>query len=46
LHIELLYGANQHHITEGIFKSAAKAFSAASRVSERIEGVLSTKGMI
>ena len=46
LHIELLYGANQHHITEGIFKSAAKALSAASRVSERIEGVLSTKGMI
>jgi imidazoleglycerol-phosphate dehydratase len=46
LHIELLYGANQHHITEGIFKSAAKALSAASRVSERIEGVLSTKGTI
>ena len=46
LHIELLYGANQHHITEGIFKSAAKALSAASRISERIEGVLSTKGMI
>jgi imidazoleglycerol-phosphate dehydratase len=46
LHIELLYGANQHHITEGIFKSAAKALSAASRVSERIEGVLSTKGII
>ena len=46
LHIELLYGANQHHITEGIFKSAAKALSAASRISERIEGVLSTKGII
>ena len=46
LHIELLYGANQHHITEGIFKSAAKALSGASRVSERIEGVLSTKGTI
>ena len=46
LHIELLYGANQHHITEGIFKSAAKALSAATRVSERIEGVLSTKGII
>jgi len=46
LHIELMYGANQHHITEGIFKSAAKALSAASRVSERIEGVLSTKGII
>jgi imidazoleglycerol-phosphate dehydratase len=46
LHIELLYGANQHHITEGIFKSAARALSAATRVSERIEGVMSTKGTI
>ena len=46
LHIELLYGANQHHITEGVFKSAARALSAATRVSERIEGVLSTKGVL
>jgi imidazoleglycerol-phosphate dehydratase len=46
MHIELLYGANQHHITEGIFKSAARALSAATRVSERIEGVLSTKGAL
>jgi imidazoleglycerol-phosphate dehydratase len=46
LHIELLYGANQHHITEGVFKSVARALSAATRVSERIEGVLSTKGTL
>jgi imidazoleglycerol-phosphate dehydratase len=46
LHIELLYGANQHHITEAVFKSAAKALSAATRVSERIKGVLSTKGTL
>ena len=46
LHIELLYGANQHHITEAVFKSAAKALSAATRVSDRIEGVLSTKGTL
>ncbi|HEU4391892.1 MAG TPA: imidazoleglycerol-phosphate dehydratase HisB [Blastocatellia bacterium] len=46
LHIELLYGANQHHITEGVFKSAARALSAATRISERIEGVLSTKGTL
>jgi imidazoleglycerol-phosphate dehydratase len=46
LHIELFYGANQHHITEAVFKSAARAFSAATRVSERIEGVLSTKGTL
>ena len=46
LHIELLYGANQHHITEAVFKSAARAFSAATAVSGRIEGVLSTKGTL
>ncbi|HLG17495.1 MAG TPA: imidazoleglycerol-phosphate dehydratase HisB [Blastocatellia bacterium] len=46
LHIELLYGANQHHILEAVFKSAARALSAATRVSERIEGVLSTKGSL
>ena len=46
LHIELLYGANQHHIIEGVFKSAARALSAATRISERIEGVMSTKGTI
>ncbi|HSB07925.1 MAG TPA: imidazoleglycerol-phosphate dehydratase HisB [Blastocatellia bacterium] len=46
LHIELLYGANQHHILEAVFKSAARALSAATRISERIEGVLSTKGTL
>ncbi len=46
LHIELLYGANQHHITEAIFKSTAKSLSAATRISDRIEGVLSTKGSL
>lgn len=46
LHIELLYGANQHHIIEGVFKSAAKALSAATRTSERIDGVPSTKGTL
>ena len=46
LHIELFYGANQHHITEAVFKSAARSLSAATRISERIEGVLSTKGTL
>jgi len=46
LHIELLYGANQHHIVEAVFKSAARALSAATRISERVSGVLSTKGML
>jgi imidazoleglycerol-phosphate dehydratase len=46
LHVELLYGSNQHHILEAVFKSVAKALSAATRKSERIEGVLSTKGTL
>jgi imidazoleglycerol-phosphate dehydratase len=46
LHIELLYGTNQHHITEAVFKSAARSLSAAVQVSSRIEGVMSTKGML
>lgn len=46
LHIELLYGANQHHIIEAVFKSAARSLSAATRTSERIEGVMSTKGSL
>jgi imidazoleglycerol-phosphate dehydratase len=46
LHIELLYGTNQHHITEAVFKSAARSLSAAAQVSSRIEGVMSTKGTL
>jgi imidazoleglycerol-phosphate dehydratase len=46
LHIELLYGANQHHIVEAVFKAAARGLSAATRTSARIEGVLSTKGTL
>jgi imidazoleglycerol-phosphate dehydratase len=46
LHVELLYGANQHHIIEAVFKSAAKALCAATRTSDRIEGVASTKGSL
>ncbi|HKG21163.1 MAG TPA: imidazoleglycerol-phosphate dehydratase HisB [Blastocatellia bacterium] len=46
LHVELLYGSNQHHIIEAVFKSAARALSAATRACERIEGVLSTKGTL
>jgi len=46
LHIELFYGSNQHHIIEAVFKSAARSLSAATRISDRIEGVLSTKGTL
>lgn len=46
LHIEVLYGANQHHIIEAVFKSTARALESATRVSERISGVMSTKGTL
>jgi imidazoleglycerol-phosphate dehydratase len=46
LHVEVFYGANQHHIIEAVFKSAARALSAATRLDDRIEGVLSTKGKL
>jgi len=46
LHIEVLYGRNQHHIIEAVFKSAARALSQAARIDERIQGVMSTKGSL
>src|SRR5262252_3009318 len=46
LHIEVFYGRNQHHIIEAVFKSAARALSQATRVDERIQGVMSTKGIL
>ena len=46
LHVEVLYGRNQHHILEATFKAAARALSQAVRRDPRIEGVLSTKGSL
>ncbi len=46
LHIEVLYGRNQHHIIEAVFKATTRALSQAVRLDERIQGVLSTKGKL
>jgi imidazoleglycerol-phosphate dehydratase len=46
LHIEVLYGTNQHHIIEAQFKAVTRALAQAVRVDERIQGVMSTKGTI
>ncbi len=46
LHVEVLYGSNQHHIIEAVFKSAARALSQAVRLDDRISGVMSTKGTL
>jgi imidazoleglycerol-phosphate dehydratase len=44
LHVNLLYGKNVHHCIEAIFKAFGRALAQATRVDERIEGVMSTKG--
>ena len=44
LHQRCLYGANAHHITEGLFKSLGMALKDALRVDG--EGVTSTKGLL
>ncbi|AUS98171.1 imidazoleglycerol-phosphate dehydratase [Clostridium thermosuccinogenes] len=46
LHIKVLYGSNNHHIIEAIFKAFGRALDEACRIDERIEGVMSTKGTI
>ncbi len=46
LHIKVLSGKNNHHIAEGIFKAFGKAMDMAVTVDNRIDGVLSTKGML
>lgn len=47
LHIELLYGQNNHHIIEGIFKGFARAMRAAVEIDPRKGGAVpSTKGLL
>lgn len=47
LHIELLYGENNHHIIEGIFKGFARAMRQAVELDVRKGGAVpSTKGQL
>jgi imidazoleglycerol-phosphate dehydratase len=47
LHIELLYGQNNHHICESIYKGFARAMRAAVEVDPRKGGAVpSTKGQL
>lgn len=46
LHIKLLYGYNTHHIIEAIFKAFGRALDQAVLIDDRIEGVMSTKGLL
>ena len=46
LHLKVLYGENDHHKMEALFKAFAKALDAATRFDRRISDVLSTKGAL
>lgn len=46
LHVKVLYGSNSHHMAEAIFKALGRALDEATRLDERIEGVMSTKGSL
>jgi imidazoleglycerol-phosphate dehydratase len=46
LHINLVYGKNNHHMAEAVFKAFALALRKAVTIHGRIEGILSTKGSL
>ena len=46
LHVEILYGRDQHHMAESIFKALARALDQATEIDPRVEGVPSTKGSL
>ncbi len=47
LHLELMYGEEPHHVSEGLFKAFAKAVDFACQRDPRIAGELpSTKGLL
>ncbi len=46
LHVNVMYGKNNHHIVEAIFKALARALREAVTLNVRVRGVLSTKGSL
>lgn len=46
LHIKALHGGNNHHIIEAAFKAFGRALAEAVTIDGRIDGVLSTKGIL
>lgn len=46
LHVLVHYGRNNHHKSEAIFKSAARALRMAAELDPRMTGVPSTKGTL
>ncbi|MDD2850457.1 MAG: imidazoleglycerol-phosphate dehydratase HisB [Desulfuromonadaceae bacterium] len=46
LHINVMYGDNVHHIIEACFKAFSRALDVASQCDLRVNGVMSTKGVL
>ena len=46
MHVNVLYGSNNHHMIEGIYKAFARALRIAVSHDDRVEGVPSTKGIL
>jgi imidazoleglycerol-phosphate dehydratase len=47
IHVQVLYGHNDHHKVEAIFKSLGRALDSATRIDERLAGTIpSTKGVL
>lgn len=46
IHVDLLRGQNAHHAVEAVFKAAARALGAATRLDPRVRDVPSTKGSL
>ena len=46
IHVNLLYGKNNHHIMEAIFKALGLALGQAVRIDARVKSVPSTKGKL
>lgn len=46
LHARVIYGKNNHHMIEALFKAFGRALGEAIQKDSRIKGVMSTKGVI
>lgn len=46
LHARVLYGRNNHHMAEALFKALGRALGEAVALDKRVKGVMSTKGTL
>ncbi len=46
LHIKEIYGSNDHHVTEAMFKALGRSLRVACEKDPRVSGIPSTKGLL